>query len=214
MKHIVRISILLSISFCFQGCGQVSHEQDDGHNGLLRANETQTSDSELGFSMTTTTKNGITVHATAEPNMLTFLMEGNIEPDRWLPMLGLNIHYKELTQEQIEQKEAALRLLEYSGYFVYPRDVKLKTTSRRGTARFRFECEDGTRRIELNAQLKDAKGNSLVTMNRICNCNFGGGTIQHGTLIFDILPGNSEHFDFDRGLAKDVKQISITLKEL
>ena len=198
--------VLITTAVFLTGC---SCSTDKHPLAAVQTTQLQTSSGELGFSMTTTTKDGITAHAMAEPNMLTFLMEGNIRPGRGMPMIGFYMHSKELTQEQIQQRE---QLLASSGYFVAPIDVKLKPHKRRCRAIIRFRCmgeEDMLRRIELNAQLKDAKGDVLVTMKRVCCYNFEDNV--GGRHFFAI---NTERFNFDSNLVEDVKQISITLKEL
>lgn len=137
-----------------------------GLPAMVKADEIQ--GGKQAFSFVTKTKEGVVINAEAVPNHLSFSVTGNIQPEKVIPLVVIPTG-ENLTIDQIQQKEIALKLLAESGAFVIPRDIELRDMKYEGRIIVHFMFlgeEDPERRIEVIVRLKDASGNILNTLTR------------------------------------------------
>ena len=183
------------------------------------ASSTQHQNTESVYSVTTETKDGILIHATAEPYKLSFSVKGPIKWGQPVPLLVTRDVIAEWMKDPQRAMSVADKLMVFSKSFVKPNFVEIRDISfDMVSLRFMFlGAEDPKRRIKVTVTLKDADNRALYSASKACSDQRIYAKTHKGWLsrVQNVLSmENYVMVEFDPALLKSINGIDVIFEEV
>ena len=178
-------------------------------------------DLSVRISLNARANDDVMINGVAEPGMLKLSLTGDIGKQEFIPLKVIPEYLEDLSEEQLQLRETSLQLIEASGHFVAPRNVRLRQIyeSKRITIRFMFLGEeDPDRLINLTLVFKDENGNEIGRTSKKFPdhrifAKQENARLAELNLMGRLFPENSEFFRIDYIDLDVVKQIEILFEE-